>query len=318
MTTGTYRFDGIFTALVTPFDETGAIDWAAFDASLERQLAAGVTGLVPVGTTGEAATLSDAEADALIERTVARARGKAYVLAGTGSNATAKTIAATRRAADLGVDGALVVTPYYNRPSQAGLQAHFGAVADAVTCDIVLYSVPARAGVAIAPETAAALAQGHANVVAIKEAGGDPSRVSDLRAATGPDFAVHSGDDGLALAFFALGARGLTSVLSNYDPEICVALHAAWARGDRDRALEIHEVMRPLAEAMFIENSPAPVKYALSRAGLIAEDARLPIAPVSEFAREKLDRCLDRYAEARRLCFLKEETPAEPAQVSLG
>jgi 4-hydroxy-tetrahydrodipicolinate synthase len=294
------RFDGIFTALVTPFDESGAIDWEAFDASVERQLAAGVTGLVPVGTTGEAATLDASEADAVIRRTVALTEGRAYVLAGTGSNDTKKTVAATRRAADLGADGALVVTPYYNRPSQPGLMAHFAAVADAVACDIVLYSVPGRAGVAIAPETAAALARDHANIVAIKEAGGDPARVSDLRAAAGPGMAIHSGDDGLALAFFALGARGLTSVLSNYDPEICVALHRAWAEGALARALEIHEVLRPLAEVMFIENSPAPAKYVMQRAGLIQSHARLPIAPVSAAAREKIDGCLDRYRQHRK------------------
>jgi 4-hydroxy-tetrahydrodipicolinate synthase len=299
-----HRFDGVFTAVVTPFDDAGEIDWHAFDASVDRQLAAGVSGLVPVGTTGEAATLSAEEADKLIARTVARVQGRAYVLAGTGSNSTRKTVEASRRAAELGADGILVVTPYYNRPSQAGLRAHFAAVADAVSCDVMLYSVPARAGVAIAPETAAYLARDHANIVAIKEAGGDPARVSDLRAATGPDFVVHSGDDGLALAFFALGARGLTSVFSNFDPEICVALHRAWSAGDPARALEIHEVLRPIAEAMFIENSPAPVKYLLGRAGHMQASARLPIAPVSAASRDTLDRCLEDYRGRRQALHL--------------
>jgi 4-hydroxy-tetrahydrodipicolinate synthase len=293
------RFNGIFTALVTPFAETGAIDWKAFDASLDRQLEAGVAGLVPVGTTGEAATLTADEADAVIRRTVERAAGKAYVLAGTGSNATAKTVDATKRATDLGVDGVLVVTPYYNKPSQTGLIAHFGAVAEATTGDVVLYSVPGRAGIAIAPETAATLARKYSNITAIKEAGGDAARVSDLRAAAGPDFVVHCGDDGLALAFFALGAAGLTSVFSNYDPEICVALHKAWANGDTNRALEIHEIMRPMAEAMFIENSPAPVKHLLAKVGTMSASVRLPIAIPSTQSQNVLDQMLTDYAQLR-------------------
>jgi len=293
------RFDGIFTALVTPFTETGAIDWDAFDASIDRQLAAGIAGLVPVGTTGEAATLTGEEADALIARTVERADGRAYVLAGTGSNATAKTITATRRAADLGADGVLLITPYYNKPSQAGLIAHFGAVAEATEADIMLYSVPGRTGISVAPETAAELARRHDNIVAIKEAGGDAGRVSDLRAAAGPDLAVHCGDDGLSLAFYALGAVGLTSVIANYDPAICVALHAAWMAGDRGRALALHEMLRPLAEAMFLDNSPAPVKYLMSQAGMMRPEVRLPITAPSSAACRAIDTLAQHYVAQR-------------------
>lgn len=294
------RFDGIFTALVTPFSDRGTIDWKALDVSIERQLAAGVTGLVPVGTTGEAATLTADEAGDVIRRTVERVAGRAYVLAGTGSNSTVKAAQATARATDLGADGVLVVTPYYNKPSQAGLIQHFGAVARATTGDVVLYSVPGRAGIAIAPHTAAALSAEHANVTAIKEAGGDVARVSDLRAAAGNNFIVHCGDDGLALAFFALGAAGLTSVFSNYDPECCVALHRAWSRGDTAHALKLHEIMRPLAEAMFIENSPAPVKYLLARDGMMSASVRLPLAELSAGSRTELDRRLDEYRRRRR------------------
>ncbi len=296
----TSRFDGVFTALVTPFTETGTIDWAAFDASIERQLAAGVAGLVPVGTTGEAATLTNEEADAVITRTVERAQGKAYVMAGTGFNSTAKTIDATRRATDLGADGVLVVTPYYNKPSQSGLAAHFKAVAEATPVDVVLYNVPGRAGVSIAADTVATLCRNCSNIVAIKEAGGDPARVSDIRAAAGPGFVVHCGDDGLALAFYALGASGLTSVLSNYDPEICTALHKAWVAGDTARALEIHEVLRPMAEAMFIENSPAPLKFLLGEAGLMTPAVRLPIAETSTSSRETLASLAVEYTGRRR------------------
>ncbi|WP_353475956.1 4-hydroxy-tetrahydrodipicolinate synthase (plasmid) [Salipiger sp. H15] len=284
------RFDGVFTALVTPFTLEGGIDWTAFDRLLDRQLAAGIAGLVPVGTTGEAATLTEDEALAVIERTVARAEGRAYVLAGTGCNVTGTTIAASRRAAEAGADGVLLITPYYNKPSQEGLIAHFGAVAEAVACDVMLYSVPGRTGISVAPGTAAVLAQRHANIVAIKEAGGDPARVTALRAAAGPEFVVQCGDDGLALPFYALGARGLTSVLSNWRPELCVALHRAWAEGRLDEALELHEALVPLAEAMFVEASPAPVKHMLAREGLISDCLRLPLTPVSAAGRAAMER----------------------------
>jgi 4-hydroxy-tetrahydrodipicolinate synthase len=282
------RFDGVFTALITPFTEAGEIDWPAFDALIDRQIAAGVAGLVPVGTTGEAATLSAEEASALIARTVERARGAAYVLAGTGSNNTRKAIDATRRAADLGVDGVLLVTPYYNRPSQEGMVAHFAAIAEAAPVDNVLYSVPGRTGVALEPETVATLARSHGNVVAIKEAGGDPSRVSALRRACGRDFAVHCGDDGLALAFFALGACGLTSVFSNYDPETCVALWDAWASGETDRALRLHDIAKPIMDGMFIDNSPAPVKHLVSRDYGISDHVRPPIGRMTAAKKEAL------------------------------
>lgn len=276
------RFNGVFTALVTPFTESGAIDWPAFDALVDRQIAAGITGLVPVGTTGESATLSEQEALEVIKRTVRRANGRVYVLAGTGSNATAKAVEATRRASDAGADGVLVVTPYYNKPTQDGLVAHFAAVAEAAPVDVMLYSVPGRAVVSIAPETAAELARSHRNIVAIKEAGGDAQRVTELRAACGPDFAIHCGDDALALAFYALGASGLTSVLSNYAPKECVDLYRAWSAGDTLRARAIHERLAPLAKALFVESSPGPVKRALSLAGYMRDTVRLPLVGLSE------------------------------------
>lgn len=277
------RFDGVFTALVTPFHADGSIDWAAFDRLIDRQLEAGVAGLVPVGTTGEAATLDEDEALALIAHTVRRAGNAAYVLAGTGSNATRKTVTATARAVDAGAHGVLLVTPYYNKPSPEGLLAHFGAASEAAgQADVMLYSVPGRTGIAIAPETAAELARRHSNIVAIKEAGGDPARVTALRAACGADFAVHCGDDGLALPFFALGARGLTSVLSNWRPAEMVALHRAWADGRHAEALALHDWLSPLAASMFCEASPGPVKRALALDGVIAENLRQPMVPVSQ------------------------------------
>jgi 4-hydroxy-tetrahydrodipicolinate synthase len=282
MMTDMTRFDGVFTALVTPFADDGSFDWPAFDRLIDRQLAAGVAGLVPVGTTGEAATLDEDEALAIIAHTVRRAGNSAYVLAGTGSNVTKKTVAATRRAVDAGAQGVLLITPYYNKPSPEGLVAHFGAAAEAAgAADVMLYSVPGRTGLAIAPETAADLAHGHRNIVAIKEAGGDPARVTALRAACGPDFVVHCGDDGLALPFFALGARGLTSVLSNWRPAEVVALHRAWVEGRRDDALALHDWLSPLAASMFCEASPGPVKRALAMDGVMSDRVRLPLVPLS-------------------------------------
>ncbi len=289
------RFNGVFTALVTPFTQTGTIDWPAFDALVDRQIAAGIAGLVPVGTTGEAATLTERESLEIIERTARRADGRVYVLAGTGSNATAKAVEATRRATDAGADGVLVVTPYYNRPTQDGLVAHFTAVAEATTADVMLYSVPGRAAVSIAAETAASLARSCRNIVAIKEAGGDAQRVTELRAACGPDFAVHCGDDGLALAFYALGASGLTSVLSNYAPKECVDLYQAWATGDIVRARMIHEWLAPLVKALFVESSPGPVKRALSLAGYMRDTVRLPLVGLSEPAARILAEAVERH-----------------------
>lgn len=295
------QFDGIFTALVTPFTKAGGIDWSALDAQIDRQLDAGIAGLVPVGTTGEAATLSADEAAAVIARTVERAGNRAYVLAGTGSNETQKSIDASKRAQEAGARGVLLITPYYNKPSQAGLVAHFSAIAESVDLDVMLYSVPGRTGVAIAPETAAELAARHANILAIKEAGGDPARVTALRAACGPDFVIHSGDDGLALPFFALGARGLTSVLSNYAPAEMVALYRAWTRGDTDAALDLHDKLSPLAAAMFVESSPSPVKRALSREGLMSDHVRLPLVQLSPTADEILGQALRMFHDGRKL-----------------
>lgn len=289
------RFRGVFTALVTPFTEEGAIDFPALDRLIDRQIAAGIAGLVPVGTTGEAATLEEHEALSVIEHVARRAGNSAYVLAGAGSNVTRKTVAATRRAFDAGANGVLLISPYYVRPTQAGMIAHFSAAAEAATGDVVLYSVPARTGVTIEPETLAALGASHPNIVAIKEAGGNPARVTELRAACGPDIAIHCGDDGLALAFYALGACGLTSVLSNYLPEACVALYRAWSDGQRDEALALHERLAPLASVMFHEASPSPVKRALALEGLMTDRVRLPLVPMTRHGEQFLLEVLNRF-----------------------
>lgn len=291
------RLDGVFTALVTPFRD-GAVDVAAFEALVERQVAAGVAGLVTAGTTGEAATLRQDEIDDLVARTARIARKRVTVLAGVGTNDTRTTIEKTRRAEAAGADGLLVVTPYYNRPNQAGLLAHYGAVAGATGLPLMLYSVPGRCGVEIAADTCARLAERHANVVAIKEAGGSVERVTRIRRACGPDFPVHCGDDALTLPFLAAGAVGVTSVVSNVAPEGVVALVEAWRRGDAAAALARHEELADLTEMLFVEPNPVPAKAALSLAGLASAELRLPLTGIDPGNLERLAAAVSRYRAA--------------------
>ncbi len=293
----TDRFKGVFTALVTPFKD-GAVDHAAFDALVNRQIAAGVAGLVPVGTTGEAATLSDDEADELIARTVRLACGRALVMAGAGANDTSKAIDKVKRAEKAGADALLIVTPYYNKPTQEGLIAHYSAAAAATSLPIMLYSVPGRCGVEIAPETCARLMEKHSNIVAIKEAGGDAGRVTRLRQACGESLIIHSGDDGLALPFLSLGASGVTSVVSNVAPREMVEMVKAWEQGENAKALALHEMIAELAEAMFIESNPGPVKVALALSKLAGPEMRLPMVPISSGNRDKLAGVLERFTSA--------------------
>ncbi|SSC70542.1 unnamed protein product [Ciceribacter sp. T2.26MG-112.2] len=291
------RFNGVFTALITPFKD-GAIDTAAYDALVERQIEAGVAGLVPVGTTGEAATLSDEEAEALIARTVKLAAGRVLVMAGAGANDTKKTIDKVKRAEQAGADAVLIVTPYYNKPTQAGLVAHYGAAAEATSLPVMLYSVPGRCGVEIAPETCAVLMEKHDNIIAIKEAGGSAARVTQLRAACGDGLIIHSGDDGLTLPFLSLGAVGVTSVVANVAPREMVQLVEAWKTGDTARALALHELIAELTDGMFIESNPGPVKAALALSNLAGPEMRLPMVPVSPANRERLAGILGRFASA--------------------
>ena len=291
------RFNGVFTALVTPFKD-GAVDMAAYDALVERQIEAGVAGLVPVGTTGEAATLSDEEADALIARTVKLAAGRVLVMAGAGANDTKKTVEKVKRAEKAGADAVLIVTPYYNKPTQAGLIAHYGAAAEATSLPVMLYSVPGRCGVEIAPETCAALLDRHDNIVAIKEAGGSAARVTQLRAACGERLVIHSGDDGLTLPFLSLGAVGVTSVVANVAPHEMVQLVEAWKAGDTARALALHDLIAELTDGMFIESNPGPVKAALALSNLAGPEMRLPMVPVSAANRDRLAGILGRFASA--------------------
>jgi 4-hydroxy-tetrahydrodipicolinate synthase len=287
-------FEGVFTALVTPFRD-GRIDYEAFDALVERQIVAGVAGLVPVGTTGEAATLSETEADDLISRTVDIAAGRAVVMAGAGSNDTTRTVEKVRRATAAGADAVLVVTPYYNRPSQAGLVRHYGMVAEATELPVMLYSVPGRCGVEIAPETCVELAKRYPNIIGLKEAGGSPERVTRIRRLCGPGFVIHSGDDALTLPFLSVGAVGVTSVASNFAPQEMVAMVRAWQQGDHARALSLHEGLSELVAGLFMESSPAPVKAALALEGHLAAEMRSPLVPMQPGNLERLAAIVQRF-----------------------
>lgn len=290
------KLSGVFTALVTPF-KGGKVDLVAFERHVERQLDLGVHGLVPVGTTGEAATLNESETADVIRITVERSRGRAFVLAGAGSNDTSVAIEKAKRAEDQGVNGLLVVTPYYNKPSQAGLFEHFAAVASAVKLPIMLYSVPGRTGVELSAEVAGRLSRGHKNIVGIKEAGGKVERVTELRHACGDDFVIHCGDDALALPFYALGADGLTSVASNLIPHELLEMYAACKQGHYARALELHDGVFELIKHLFIESSPVPVKAALAFAGFMEADVRRPLVPLRRESELALKRVLDQHSE---------------------
>ncbi len=297
MTFDAGMLDGVFTALVTPFRD-GKVDTGAFEALVERQIAAGVAGLVTAGTTGEAATLRQDEIDDLVARTVRIARGRAMVIAGAGTNDTLATVEKVRRADSSGADGLLIVAPYYNKPSQRGLLQHYGAVADATGLPIILYSVPGRCGVEIAVETCAALRDRHDNIVAIKEAGGSVERVTRLRRQCGRDFPIHSGDDALTLAFLAAGAVGVTSVVSNVAPEGMVALVRSWQAGDAAGALALHEQLAELSEVLFVEPNPVPAKAALALEGLANADLRLPLTQMEPANLDRLRAVMHRYRSA--------------------
>ncbi|MGI9086351.1 MAG: 4-hydroxy-tetrahydrodipicolinate synthase [Chthoniobacterales bacterium] len=284
-------FRGTFTALVTPFRD-GAIDAAAFEKLIESQIAAGIDGIVAIGTTGETPTLSHDEREQVIRLAVEIAKGRCQVLAGTGSYSTSEAIAATSAAEKLGVDAALIVAPYYNKPSQEGLVRHFSAIACATKLPIMLYNIPGRCGVDISAATVERLANECKNIVAIKEASGSVERVSDLCARLPKTFNVLSGDDGLTLPFMAAGAVGVVSVASNLLPAEVCALVQAFRCGDVVLAQKWHRRLSGLFKDLFIEPNPVPVKTALACRGMMSAEVRLPLcemtAPNEERLRETL------------------------------
>ncbi|MEL6364491.1 MAG: 4-hydroxy-tetrahydrodipicolinate synthase [Pseudomonadota bacterium] len=281
------RIQGSITALATPF-RNGAVDEAAFRALVERQIEAGTHGLVPCGTTGESPTISHEEHRRLIALCVEVSAGRVPVIAGAGSNATAEAIALAQFSEEAGADAVLAVTGYYNKPSQAGLIAHYEALSNATRRPIVVYNVPGRTVADISVETMGALAK-LPNVIGVKDATGDLARMARHRLACGEDFICLSGEDPTAVGFNAMGGRGCISVLSNVVPEECSAMQDATLRGDYQVALEWQDRLAALAEALFADTSPGPTKYALSRLGLCSDELRLPLAPPSAKAREKVD-----------------------------
>lgn len=283
-------FKGVITALITPLRD-GNVDEAAFVKLLERQIAAGVDGVVPMGTTGESATLHPEEHRRVVELAVATAAGRIRVIAGAGSSATDKAIEMVAHAKAVGADGALVVAPYYNRPSQTGMTAHFRAIADAVQLPVLLYNVPGRTGSDIANETVAALAE-HPNIVGIKDATGDMGRIAWMRATLPEGFAYLSGDDASWLGYAASGGHGVISVTSNVAPEAMVALQQALTAGDLATARSWQDRLIGLHRALFLDSSPSPAKYALSRLGLCGEEVRLPLAPTDAAVRPAIDRAM--------------------------
>jgi 4-hydroxy-tetrahydrodipicolinate synthase len=279
-------FKGVFTALATPF-RSGGLDEAAMATLVERQIAAGVHGLVPVGTTGESATLSGEEHRRVVRLTVEVAAGRVPVIAGAGSYSTAEAIALTDHAREAGADAALVVTPYYNRPSQEGLFRHFEAVARAVDLPILVYNVPSRTSVDIANDTLARLAK-LANIVGIKDATGDMGRASQQRLACGQDWLMLSGDDPSALGYMAHGGHGCISVTANVAPGPCARFHDACLAGDWAGALALQDRLIRLHKALFLDASPAPTKFALASLGLCSDETRLPIAPCADAVKDEI------------------------------
>lgn len=287
----TPSFAGAHTALVTPFRD-GALDEASLHALIETQVAAGISGIIPVGTTGESPTLSHEEHRRVIEIAVKAAAKRVLVIAGTGSNATSEAVELTIEAEKLGADAALLVAPYYNKPSAEGLYRHFREVARAVTIPIVLYSIPGRCGIEIPVSVVARLAADCPNVVAIKEAGGSVERVNQLRAALPGSFQILSGDDSLTLPFMAAGAVGVISVASNIIPTEVEGLVRCFLKGDVVGAQQIHARYYPLFRDLFIEPNPVPIKTALSLKGVCKEDVRLPLCEMTQSNRDILSKTL--------------------------
>jgi 4-hydroxy-tetrahydrodipicolinate synthase len=284
-------FSGSFVALVTPFRD-GAVDYKALAELIEFQIKGGTNGLLPCGTTGESATLSHEEHDRVVEFVVEKAAGRVPVIAGSGSNCTREALRLTRHAKDSGADGALLITPYYNKPTQRGLYSHYEHIAKEVDIPIVIYNVPGRTGVSIAPETVASLAK-LPNIVAIKEASGSLEQIS--RIVSRCDIAVLSGDDSLTFPIMALGGRGVVSVVANILPGPVAEMVSSCLEKDFESARTLHYELYQMSRVLFVETNPIPVKAALAMMGRIAEEYRLPLCRMGDENRAGLERILRDY-----------------------
>ena len=284
-------FEGSYVALTTPF-RGRAVDLKAWRRLVARQIEAGTHGLVPCGSTGEAATLHADEYAALVKAAVHEARGRVPVVAGVGSNATDKTVEQAKLAEKLGADALLVLVPYYNKPAQEGLYLHFRAVSRAVRRPIVVYNIPGRTAVNLLPATLARLAADCANIAAVKEASGSLDQVSEIVGLTRRDFCVLSGDDSLTLPMMSVGARGVVSVVANVAPAETAELCSSFLKGGFARARELHHRLLPLVKALFLETNPIPVKAAMGMLGLGSSDLRLPLTPLGEANAARLRQAL--------------------------
>jgi 4-hydroxy-tetrahydrodipicolinate synthase len=282
------RFFGTYTALVTPFRDDESIDWDAFDALIEAQIAGGVKGLVPCGTTGESPTLTHEEQLAIISRTVKRAAERVHVVAGCGSNSTLEAVHLSREAHRSGVDAVMIVVPYYNKPTQDGLVSHYVKVAREVPCPVVVYNVPARTGSDLLPDALGKILEQAPNVLAIKEATGNVLRAQEIVRRFGSRLDVLSGDDALTLPMMASGATGVISVTSNLLPSAVARVTDLALAGDYEGARRAHHALLPVHEAMFVESNPSPVKAALAARGKARDVVRGPLVPASARAREAI------------------------------
>lgn len=301
----TLQLRGSMVALVTPFRDD-ALDERALKQLIETHVAAGTSALVPCGTTGESATLSHEEHDRVIELTVEAAAGRIPVIAGTGSNNTREAIRLTRHAKDAGADGALLISPYYNRPTQRGLYLHFKAVAEAVDLPLILYNIASRTAVNIETETFAQLAE-LPHIVGVKEASGNLEQMSRILQATNGKLALLSGDDGLTLPVLAIGGTGVISVTANLVPRDVAAMVSAFQAGRHDDALQWHQRLAPLTKALFLETNPIPIKTAMGLLGLIQPELRLPLCAMSEANEERLRQALRDYGLLREDGMRSEE-----------
>lgn len=280
-------FYGSITAMITPF-RNGQIDWKAFEDLIERQIENGTHGLVPCGTTGESPTLTHDEHKLIVERCVDQVKGRIPVIAGTGSNSTAEALDFTEQALEAGADAALIVTPYYNKPTQIGLHAHYKKLAESVNIPIIIYNIPGRSVIDMTTETMAELAK-ISNIVGVKDATNDLSRVKEITEQIGSDFCQLSGEDPTVAQYLKNGGHGCISVSSNLIPDLCAELYQLWSDGKEDETFEMHEKLMPVHEALFCETSPQPVKYALSALGLCSDEVRLPLVAASDAARKQVD-----------------------------
>jgi 4-hydroxy-tetrahydrodipicolinate synthase len=291
-------FKGSFTALVTPFDGDN-VDYDAFTRLVEFQIQSGTHGLVPCGTTGESPTLSHEEHARVVEVCISAAKGRVPVIAGAGSNSTKEAIELARHAEKAGATAVLIVTPYYNKPTQEGLYQHFKAINDAIGIPIIIYNIPSRSVIDMSVVTMARLFK-LPNIAGVKDATASPVRVSQQRLTLGEEFNQLSGEDATALAFMAHGGHGCISVTSNAAPKLCTEFQNACLAGDYRKALELHDRLMPLHEALFVETNPGPVKYVVSRLGLCKPDTRLPLAQISDQTKVLVDLALEKVGLLKR------------------